>query len=776
MNNIQISCTNNDIESFKLEYQNANENIFFLDQKGNTILHNLIKNNQYDIVKFLLEKKLDFNIENDESFAPIDLAITMENFDIMALFIEHYSSSFLSSVINSKPINEKMKEFILSFIEYDSSIYLPDFDLYYLSEKNSSDVSDEMFQVLKNFILREKWDDVKNIIVNIYKTQNTKLFYEVIPILIIYSEIKENKELLEFALDIFDIKIKNNDDIIFKDEILIDLFKYGTNKSISTVLNMFGKNQPAIKKEGRFFVRGSLDILKTWAEKYNANFDINFVKEIFLFNPNVDYMEYLKFKSGLNNYDINEIIISLIFENDPLLNEKIIDFLNNNKVYTYITNINNENLLNRIIKSDNYTLILYLLDNFSYLVNNYNMNEKYALFESMKYSNIDIFELIVNHENTDLNVFDENINNILHFYSNNINVIKFPEEKFEIILPYIDDNILLLSNKYGETALVSMAKKSLTDNIKSLAMKNILNEDNANYKVYNTSLLDIVNINIINKSTNINLNHTVDLGSVEKYVFSEDFISLSKLLYLYNSDKNKRKDINNDIVMLSIMNKSSNINIVKMLSFYNVSVDGLNSEEVETPIMKAISSNNIDLCLFLLNNNCEINTELNNQNNLSIAIKNNLDIIVYLLLKEKIEVDLNILNNTDYLKWKNLCEIKEGIISKFNFKKEKYKESFFDKKEVFQYRIDKNDTDIIKMKKIIRNILDSVNNAEDLVALCNSKNIEVEFYFEKNKLSKIYFNKEISNESLGLTLSQIKEKIKYNYFEIKKLKRGKKWM
>lgn len=373
MNNIQISCINNDIESFKLEYQNANENIFFLDQKGNTILHNLIKNNQYDIVKFLLEKKLDFNVENDESFSPIDLAITMENFDIMALFIEHYSSSFLSSVINSKPINEKMKEFILSFIEYDSSIYLPDLDLYYLSEKNSSDFSDEMFQVLKNFILREKWDDVKNIIVSIYKTQNTKLFYEIIPILIIYSEIKENKNLLEFALDIFDIK--NNDDIIFKDEILIDLFKYGTNKSISTVLNMFGKNQPAIKKEGRFFVRGSLDILKTWAEKYNANFDIKFVKEIFLFNPNVDYMEYLKFKSGLNNYDINEIIISLIFENDPLLNEKIIDFLNNNKVYTYITNINNENLLNRIIKSDNYTLILYLLDNFNYLVNNYNMNE-----------------------------------------------------------------------------------------------------------------------------------------------------------------------------------------------------------------------------------------------------------------------------------------------------------------------------------------------------------------------------------------------------------------
>ena len=41
----------------------------------------------------------------------------------------------------------------------------------------------------------------------------------------------------------------------------------------------------------------------------------------------------------IQNLETNLYIVT------TLLNEKIIDFLNNNKVYTYITNINNENLL-----------------------------------------------------------------------------------------------------------------------------------------------------------------------------------------------------------------------------------------------------------------------------------------------------------------------------------------------------------------------------------------------------------------------------------------------
>ena len=55
---------------------------------------------------------------------------------------------------------------------------------------------------------------------------------------------------------------------------------------------------------------------------------------------------------------------------------------------------------------------------------------------------------------------------------------------------------------------------------------------------------------------------------------------------------------------------------------------------------------------------------------------------------------------------------------------------------------------------------------------CNSDNIKIDFIYEKNYLSKIYFNNDISHESIGLTLSNIKEKINNNYFKLKKI-RGK---
>lgn len=783
MNNIYKSCLENNLENIKILYEEANENVFSIDQNGNNILHIAVKNNNSEIVKYLLDKNLTFNIENDDCLLPIEIAIKNKNYEIISLFIEYLSSDFISAIVNSKPISQEVKDFILDMIDYDENFYYPDYNFeYYVMEKksdydnwfyndnNKTDISNNFLNTVKSFILKEKWDEVKNIIIQIYKTQNDHMFKIAVPFLITYLSIKENNELIIFLLDIFNIKENINDKFIFNEELLEDVFVYGNIYSISYILNSIDTKNQFIKKDYKYFKRGSLSILIKLEEKFNMLLDKEFFKKIFLFNSNEKYIEYIKEKSGINNYDVTDLLIDFIFENDPYYNEKICNFISDNNDYIYSFNINNENILNRVIKSNNYYVIKYLIDHFPFLVNNYNKNGKYALFESINYSNLEVFELIFNHENTDITVFDNNLCNILHHYVYNIENILNAKDKFAVILPKINDNMLLLSNKNGETPLICMANSSMIEEIKILAVSGLINEYNSNYKIRNKSLLDIVNISIIEKYKDINLNNTVDLGSIEEYALSKNIVQLSRLLYLNKSDKNKRKDINDNVAILSLINKSSDINIIKMLAFYGISVDGINPEEIETPLMKALNNGDVDLSLFLLNEKCEINTHIQENNNLKIAINKNIDILIFLLLRERIEVDLNILNGTKYLKWK--FSINDGNISPFKFKKEKYKESFFDKKEVFKYKINKNDSEEVKCKKKIRNILDEILNISDLIESCNKINITVDFIYEKNSLFKIYFNNDLSNESIGLTLSQIKEKINYNYFKLKKI-RGK---
>lgn len=780
LNNIYESCINNDLKNLKLLYENAIENVCVLDKQGNNILHIAVKNNNYEIVKYLLEKNLTFNVENTDCLLPIDIAILNKNYDLISLFIQSYSSKFISAIINTKPISKDIKDFIISMIDYDKSVYYPDYEFDYykilnqsnyescIFGKNQISLSENCLNTLKMFIFKENWSEVKNIIIQIYKTQNFEVFKKIVPFLITYLSIKEKDDLIKFLLEMFNIG--NNEKFIFDEELLSDTFIYGNITSISYILNSVDTQSQFIKKNIEYFKRGSLNILKCWESKFNVILDKDFFKKIFLFSSSNEYAQYIKEKSGVNNYDIIELLVEIIFENDHYYNEKICDFISNNQDYLYVFNINNENILNRIIKSNNYYVIKYLIDNFKFLINHYNMNESYALFESLKFSNVEIFELIALHENTDINVFDDKLCNVLHNYAYNFSLIENAKDKFNIIISKINDEVLLLSNMNGETPLLSMAKLGLIEEIRILAVSGLINECNANYKVQDKSLLDMVNISVIEKYKQENLNNTVDLGSIEEYALSKNIIQLSRLLYLKKSDKNKRKDINNNVAILSLVNKSSDINIIKMFSFYGISVNGINAEEIETPLMKSIKNRDIDLALFLLNQKCEINTTVSGVNNLKIALEQDIEIIIFLLLRERIEVDLNILVDTKYNKWKFV--IKEEKIDNFNYKREKYKESFFDKKEVFKYRINKNDTEDIKIKKNIRNIIDSSSNVIELIEKCNSYNIKIDFIYEKNHLSKIYFNNDISHESIGLTLSNIKEKINYNYFELKKI-RGK---
>lgn len=774
MEDIFKQIQDDNLDYMKEYYQSGIFDMCKINENSDSFLHLAIKEDSYFIAKFLLSNDLTYNFKNNDGFTPLELMLSGNNIELCLLFAKKHSFRYMSSFLNSKIISPEMKEYLSRLSENNCLTIDKNNNINIDQYPYSPLVSEYMLNSVKDIIILEKWDSLKDIIVNVYREQDEKINKIFIPFCYIYLSIKNNEDMLNYMLNIFGEKINKIKESDFSKEILKDLFLYANNEAIMKTFSLFGLYAD-FNNNLSMLSRGSYALLEQWDKKYTINIDKEMFKSIFIKNPEKKYIQFIKKKSNFNNYEIMNFLVEMIELNQKDINEKVMDFLYENKEYCYCTNIENENILHRIIKFNNIEMIDFLINNFNFMLNAYNSKSKYVIFESLKNSTFEIFKLIIENYSVDINVFDESVNNILHFYIYNYYEIIDREIKFkEILIPLISEKILLLCNKQGDTALSLLAKKGKLDEIRLLVNAKKINENIANYSIKNNSLLDLINIEGFKQVSKSFENSKLTLSVMEDSVLHNDIVGLSKLLYLYEIEKDKRKDIKNDLIVLSLINKSKDLNLIKLFCAYYFSIDGINDYEIETPIFKAIKNKDVDQAIFLIHNKCEINTIINNESCLSIAVENELDVIVYLLLNEKIEVDLSVLSNTKYDQWRNLRNFKSEKIITFPYKKEKYKERFFDKNELYQYKIEKNDSNDIKKKKIILNTIDRALSLKEVIDNLHSELIDVELFFVKNSLAKIYFRNEeigeVSNFELGMGIEEAKSKIKYNYFDYKKIK------
>lgn len=91
---VELIEKNVSIDDIKSMILSEGNNINSTDKDGNTLLHLAIVNNNYKLVKFLIEKNATIAVFNKEGIFPLEMAIIYQRTSIVKYLVKHNSSLF----------------------------------------------------------------------------------------------------------------------------------------------------------------------------------------------------------------------------------------------------------------------------------------------------------------------------------------------------------------------------------------------------------------------------------------------------------------------------------------------------------------------------------------------------------------------------------------------------------------------------------------------------------------------------------------------------------
>lgn len=761
MKNINDICKTGNLISFKKAYKEAILPIFIIDEDGNTPLHNAIINENFEIAEYLIKNDLFQNSRNKDGLTPIELTLKNNSPDYFALFADKYSDNFLSGIINSSDIQKDKKNQLINLFNYSLGVMFVDIMEYYKNNENVELDLEDLSYILKEKIKELDNHEVKKLISYFYKNHPDYIKDELEEILLI-AIVVNNYEVVDFIKNVFDIKAfdlsEKGSEFIFK----------GANiEGIHYLIENFKVND--FSKYRYFVNRGSIGLLELFIDKYHLDLNTLNKEELLMANSDKKYFDFITKQIEIDRHALFNLIVdySSSFNEDKKTFVK--NFILENKDVILMKDVNNVNFLAKILKNENYEIIEFVINELGFMLNELDNKFETPIVSLMSSMSSDIFELLITNKSTNLNLFDKNVDNIMHkMIKNKENIIDF-DIKFKMLSKLIDNDILLLTNKDGKTPLFLLVENEMIEEIKNLILLEVINEENVNYPSLGKTLGNYYDINCLNvqplkKEKNKNVMTSENL---EDGVIKQDLVYLSKVLFEMDFKKSRIMRVEHN----GFMNKAKNFETVLLLSIYNFDINGINEEEVETPLMLAIKRHDEGCALFLLSQQCQVNTKIDNETPLLIAFNEKMENVLISILKKKPEENLFFLKNTIYENYIKLSYIPREKIIKLDFNKENIKSGLFDKNEKLGYKIHKGDSKETIFKKELLNIYEVAKNFEDLFKICDEKNIKYEVLFLGFKFFNIDFknkdNLHFNFNEIGLSRDEVKQKLKYDYFKLK---------
>lgn len=783
MINFITACERQDMKQIKKIYFSCSEKIFTTNQNGDTPAHIAVKNNDYDLLVFLLENDIFLNTENNDKKSVFELAVVNEDKRIVELLFSHFGhETFFSSLPNVflgdyvSNSNDEFLAFFNSLIknenleirdlfnEYEdySSIKMLKNDEIFALELSLSSISDteELLALLEYTIINNKKDLSKKVFIELYK-KDRAFFIKNSTVSLELAITIEDMILVDFMINAIEEKNINFKDIFRALCIsctipFFDSFIKKYQKSIKENINM--REMLQFSSE-----RNSPELLNKILEFFGAKLDVSVLNESLSKAQSAVFVNYLRPYISNSEKIIYSNIVDLIYKNT---NEEFIkDCLTIMDDITYVRS-ENTTLLHYAIDAENYEVAKFILDNELIDPNIVNVEGQTALSISIN-KNVYMFELLINDKNVDFENFDNETNSMFNLiYTNNV---EDKNEKFLMLLEKTTSSHNLI-NIDGKCVIHYML-----DNDDDFLLTQLLDKEIKKDIVYNQkmSYLDYALFVNAKKCMNILKEHgflffkelpatIFTEGLLEEKVLGLDYIYSSYILANYVKDS---VYYNN----LALINKIKDLKMLRLLFNYGFDINGV-SQDIFSPLMIAIEKNDAELAFFIISRGCLINTHVNNENALSLAIKNKNISLIKALCDERIDIPFKDLKITDVA----LAEIiKERIPLRRIKKHGLVKDSVIDKKTLFgkktykyKYIVEPNDSSYIIDIKNTLNIYETCESVRDFIDNMLNSGYQMKVILENQAFDDILIygaNNILKLEDLGMTISQFKDKLHYNF-------------
>ena len=501
---------------------NDNNYEFFKECESNKII------DEINIIKNILDNKSIKNlyeneIKNSENYIK-------EQLNVLKSFQKYSKSTIYLKKIYEKRINELKQKNIK--INYDISIKTLQY---------SNNIYEKIFKNLIDNNLNKKFDlnffkncfnqiDIKNelkIMGEIYKVENINNFinfqFKIIIIIKDFNKTIEKLKNIKIALNIFNIKDKNNlsnqINSILKINNILDLkeIDYKTVQNISNNFDEFLNDENKISKV--LFLIGSCSQVFTFIKTKDQE-TLNAYEEYNNENSEFDskLLEELK-KIFFRNKDLN----SKEFKNEIEFINYLKELINNNEYYqTFI-------YLEEIRK------VLYELDTLNTKVNNkeeYNKNKMIRIFEKS------IFKF----------VYDKNKIEYRNYKRDFYKIICFTESDMKKKINQEGNNNIIIIE---ENELKGLQDRALLKTQKSTIISNKNTEDAKNYKNYDELIKKIF------KEKNL-LNEAFEKGTILNECY-ENYVEKGKIIVNKNQENENKNLVDYKVFIEEIENELNKI-------------------------------------------------------------------------------------------------------------------------------------------------------------------------------------------------------------------------
>lgn len=782
MNNFINLCKKNDLEAVKQVYFSAIEKVFVFDEKGNTPAHIAILEGNYNILNFLIKNDIFLNIENYDKKTVFQIAIENEDKNCIKLLLENFGIDvFLFSLPNkflgnymlksnddfidfiNKVLKEEEIEIKDLFMEYEDiksiSLLKNDEDFALEISLHSIEDMEELLSLLEYTISNNKIELSKKVFIEMYKKNKSFVIENIISPLEIAISF-ENYTLVNLIIE--SIEEKN---INFK-EVLKCACLFSSLNFISSIIKKYNINIKNIEKTELLKIsslRNSVNIFSLFSQEFELKPSDLMLKEKIHEGKSAEFVSHLKDLLPFSSKVIYKTIVELIYENEK--NDFIKELLIRNKELLEIR-IDNTTLLHHAIDAENYFISKFLLDNNLIDPNIINIEGQSALSIAIN-KNLYIFELLFNYNNVDFDTFDNDCNSIFNLLQKR--KIDFKAEKILMLLNKSEFSYNIV-NTEGKNIVHYLIEEDndflLAKFINKGLKKDIVyafEESYLDYALKNKSLKCIQ----ILKENNFLFFKELPVkifteGILEEYVLGLDYINTSNTLSNYTKDS---VFYNN----LALINKVKDIKMLRMLFSYGFNIDGV-SQDIFSPLMSSIERKDTEFSLFLISRGCILNTIVNTETTLSLAVKNKDIMVIKALCNKRIDIPFKNLNITDpsianiikeslpLRKLKKHGLVKESILDKKPlFGKKTYKQKYIINKEDSSYIVDiKNILNIYEVSETIQDFFKNLMNTgyEPKGILDNQAFDDIKIYCEKNVLKL---------EDLNLKVTDLKERLKYSF-------------
>lgn len=770
-------CKSNDMSLIRKAYFDCEKGLFDLDENGNTAVHIAIINNNPELLNSLLKWDLFMDVNNHKGKSPYQLILDSENKELLDVFLTYCSEEGFATYFDGLDIEDYVnnKEF-LSYLknnhlqDYQDVVYEEDQGLVMLKKDGALAATllldsikdpDSLVLMLDYAIQTESADLAKGIIVKLYK-KHRALLKENTEMIIKDIIMKGNLALFDFFVEL--IEIENLNQKMICDCICL----YSTNSIFEHFVNKYinAQNSDNIRRMmAGAIVRNSIFMTDYLIKNCGAQLPENTSSLFIRLDSSADYIEYLFSKGfALDLKGKDKSLLAKCIENNN--NQAVMNIVSISADALNFETPDGENLLHIAVQHENVNMINYLIESgvnpnkisdFGFTPLMASLDKDISVIKAF----VDYFKVI------DFDSFDNNVNSIL-----NVLVQIDDMEKIQMVLPFV--RYKNMGNISGFNPLLMAVNNGKMDTVKLL----VEHEVDVNYLFNNTSSVydfalflkhnEIADFLRENGAISFDdmKNRPITEAMLEEAVLNNNIEQASYLLSAHTKDSVKYNNT-------ALPNKTKDLNMLRLLMLFGFDINGVGLE-YPTPLMNAIIRNDNEMANFLiqhgafLNNYCEVENEMHNS--LSLAIKNKNIKLIKKLLEAKIDVNfkqLTINDNEIFTLIKQSLPVRK--VKKMVVKKSKTieKKSFFKSIETEKYVIEKDDTPYIKDVKMLLNIVDECECFDDFSEKCENAGFKLGFMLESQSFEDVRFESAynvLKLEDLSMTISQLKEKIRYNYF------------